>query len=467
MDKRIIFITSIILSIGALFVLPVDDDFYYLTAPHKDFLAQNLLPNGPFWRPFDVLFGLFMGKFSFLFPFLNHILVLIGYAYAIYGLNHILNYCYISKTSQFISLAIFGLSPALVATTYSVDSSNQSISLALGIASLLYYDKHKFPAYLLMILSVFAKESGIAWFAITPLLNVLMQKLHGKTYQPMSLMDYKKLIKPWCISLFIIAIYAIARITLSTHIASPADASSRYSSGIGMNSLLGLGMILASATTAIDTIALFLEKNWTILAISILVSSMIIILYLKKIKWQKSKILLLAICILAISSPHLVMKHPAEMHVYPTLWMLALSIGILTSEAEWTKKDYAIIYMYSIVSILVFAHKGYYIYSIGKIADTRIKSAVTQSRKIPNRVLILDCDPQQKTYSVFQTDGMTCWDKGKGTRLYFGLKNPEYVEYKVIKSEQLKNQLKTYDNKIKGKYDACWIVRNNKVKVIE
>lgn len=466
MDKRIIFIIAIILSIGAFFVLPVDDDFYYFTAPHKYLNTKDLLPNGPFWRPFDVLWGIIMGKCPKMFPFLNHALVLVSYAYSVYGLNKLLNYCNISKISQNIAMAIFCLSPALVATTYSVDSSNQCISLALGIASLLYYQEHKFSSFILMILAVFTKESGIAWFVITPLLNMLIQHRHNNTALP--IIQLKKVIRPWCISLCIIIVYAVTRLCLDTYSPQVEDTTSRYSGGIGFNSIIGLGMIFTCATTVIDTVALFLEKNWFVTIATSIVSIAGLIVYIKKINWHNcSNLLILFFCTLAISSPHLVIKHPGEMHIYPTLWMIALSIGILTSDAKWNKKETTILYVYFIIAMFVFVHKGYHIYHIGKIADARVRSAVEQTDKIPTKLLILDCDPVGNTYSVFQENGKRCWDEGKGTRIHWDLENPKQVDYKVIKPQELPKYLNTFYNSAKGKYDACWIVRNNKVKIVK
>lgn len=466
MNKRVIFALAFILSIGAFFVLPVDDDFYYFTAPHADLCLKDLLPHKPFWRPFDVLFGVFLGKCPTLFPYLNHAIVLAGFAYSIYGLNKILNYCGTTKTSQNIALAMFCLSPALVATTFSVDSSNQSLSLALGIASLIYFEKHKCWSYTLMLLAVFAKESGIAWFAITPLLNLLIQYRHSNISQPIA-QNIKSLIRPWCISLCIIAVYAIARIYLDTHIGQSADSNGRYSTGIGVNSLVGFGMILTSAITSIDTIALFLEKNWFIVTISTIVSAAFLFIIIKKISWREHySLIILAICILAISSPHLVMQHPGEMHVYPTLWMIALSFGLQTF--GWTKRELSVMYIYFACSILVFIHKGYYIYNIGKIAASRVQSVIGgQARTIPNKVLILDCDPQLDTYSVFQTNRKKSWDGGKGTRVYWDLKNPEHIDYKVINPQQLKQNLTMYKKSPKGKYDVCWIVKSDKVQIVE
>lgn len=465
MNNKIIYSIAIILSLGAFFVMPVYDDFYYLTAPHKFLPYNDLLPNGPFWRPIDAIIGFIIGKYSLPFPFLNHLIVLITFAFAIYGLKKILAYCHISPIAQSIALAFFCLSPALVATTYSIDSSNQTMSLALGLASLLVYQRRKFLAYILMILALFCKESGIAWFVITPILNLLIQKYH-KDDITFHKQDFKPITKAWCLSFLILAIYATARIYLNIPGEAGTEPSTRYSGGIGINSITGLMIILSLSTTVIDTIALFIEKNYIILAISCIASLMFIYTIGKKIKHQPKTVLyILAIVVLAAASPHLVMKHPSEMHLYPVLWLIALSIGLSISNVKWSKKENLALYAYFIMGVFVFAHKGIYIYKNGKIAESRTKSAVAQTAKIPKSVIVLDCDEQAKAYSVFQIDGKKGWDSGKGTRIYFDLINPQEVDYHVIKSEQVNTYIKSY-YKSRNKYDACWIVKDNKVKVI-
>lgn len=207
MRNKTIIAISAILSIGAFFILPVYDDFYYLSSPHKMMDVESFLPNGSFWRPIDALWGIMMGKYVDAFPFLNHLLVLICFAYSSFGLIKILNYSNVKGYTKSIAIAIFMLSPALVATTYSIDSINQALCLAFGISSLLLYKHHKFWTYVFITLSLFSKESGIAWFAVTPLLSLVIEKCHNnKDY--INKKDYTSLIKPYCISIVIILIYA-------------------------------------------------------------------------------------------------------------------------------------------------------------------------------------------------------------------------------------------------------------------
>lgn len=50
------------------------------------------------------------------------------------------------------------LSPALVATVYSIDSINQVLCMTFGISSVLLYPKSKVLGYLMMLLALLAKR---------------------------------------------------------------------------------------------------------------------------------------------------------------------------------------------------------------------------------------------------------------------------------------------------------------------
>ena len=468
MRNKIIIAVSALLCIGAFFILPVYDDFYYLSSPHKSLDMESLLPNGSFWRPIDALWGgIIAGKLVSLFPFLNHLLVILCFAYASYGLIKVLKYCNVGGFSLSLAMSMFMLSPALVATTYSIDATNQALSLAFGIGSLSMYRKHKPASYLLMALSLFSKESGIAWFVVTPLLSMVIEHgLHdGKKIDKS---EYMLLIKPYCISIIAIMAYAALRYSLNIPVETAAGYTDRYTPHIGLNNITSLCIITGLALTVVDTIALFIEHNFAVVGITALVSVITILIIARK-SYSKANLssgLPLIVCILAISSPHMIMSHPSEMHIYPSLWMIALTVGVLTKDARWKRGEVAVASLFIACGVLVFMHKGYYMYVNGKIADKRVTSAVSHSKGIPEKVCVLDCDRQLPAYSVFQIDGKRCWDSGKGTRLRFDLENPKTVTYHVIDAKALRKYIDTYTNK-DSTYNALWIVKDNNVEVID
>lgn len=466
MKHKIIYGIGIFLALGAFLILPSDDDFYSLPAPHVLENWNVFLPNGAFWRPIDAAWGILMGKCVGAFPYLNHLMVLLLFAFCVYGLSKMLGYCRVGGMSKTLAIGMLLLSPALVATVYSIDSINQVLCTAFGIASVLFYRKHKVVSYLMMILALFSKESGIAWLVATPLLSLVLEEERQDTVC-VDLKKYKLLIKPYIVSLLIIGGYFVLRLLLRQPEAM--EASGNYAGGLGLNSLMGLGMLMGISLTAVDTVALFLERNWIVVIASVVVSLAFLLLLLRKIIClKKNNWLRLLECLMItmmLTAPHLVMGHPGEMHAFPTLWGVALSVGVVLKKVQWSKWEKNVIVIFLLCCILVYLHKGYYMYQAGYFAKQRVESAVANTELIPHTVCILDCDPPiVPEYSVFRATGELCWYKGWATRVYFDLVNPRKTVYYVIHP----NELEKYLRKAKAvhRYDAIWIVKNNQVEVI-
>lgn len=465
MEKNIklIYLLGFILALGAFLVLPNNDDFYCLLAPHKFEGSHVFLPNGAFWRPLDALWGLLMGKFVTAFPFLNHLFVLLLFTFCVYGLIKILDDCLVIGFTRQLSIGLFLLSPALVATVYSIDSINQVLCMSFGIASVLLYPKFKLFAFIMMVLALFSKESGIAWFVVTPFLCLIIEN-ERKNVKNEYLRSYKQLIKPYVISFIILAVYFILRVVLRV---PGAEASGNYAAGLGLNSLIGLGLLFGVSLTSIDTIALFLEHEWIVVIVTAIISIIFLCVLIKKIVYlQKYNIFRLVQCFLltlALTVPHLVMRHPGEMHAFPTLWGIALSVGIVFRNAEWKRQEKKIVFLFFICCIFVFVHKGYYMYKAGLFAKQRVESVVVNTQVIPHVVCVLDCDLPITEYSVFQASGEYCWYKGWASRVYFDLVNPKKTDYYVIQPNELEKYL--LKAKATKKYDAIWIVRDNNVSV--
>ena len=70
---------------------PTFDDWTYYTVPQTSALKlTELLPDGNYWRPFDVLFGHILGLDYHLFPTLNHTFILLGHILNTYLVYRIL-----------------------------------------------------------------------------------------------------------------------------------------------------------------------------------------------------------------------------------------------------------------------------------------------------------------------------------------------------------------------------------------
>ena len=145
---------------------PTFDDWTYYTVPQTEPLTlQSLLPDGNYWRPFDVLFGHLLGLNYRLFPFLNHLFILLGHILNTWLVYRILQWFRVSTLSRNLSVVFFYLSSGTLGTVLNIDSLNQVYSLLWGLLALYSYISlsgyRKFMLWLLCaLLSVFAKESG-------------------------------------------------------------------------------------------------------------------------------------------------------------------------------------------------------------------------------------------------------------------------------------------------------------------
>lgn len=462
-------IAAALLNIGAFFVLPVYDDWYYLSAPTDELNIDKLLPDAVFWRPIDAVFGYLTGLWVQSFPFFHHLIVVTGYLFSVWGLARITDKCCISGFAKFLSMSLFICSPMLVATTYSVDSANQALSLVFGVASLLAYEKRKTLAYACMILSLFSKESGIVWLAVTPALSlwVINGKDEGESGQPARL-SAAELWNTYRTPLLIIAAYFALRAMLATADFNSLEPESRYASFSISNIFKGIVLLLGGSLSCIDTIALFLEKDYTVTLLTAIVSLLFLYITGKKLKISrhKWKALVLAVCILAVSSPHLIMSHPAEMHAYPTLWMIAFALGILLDGSEWKRQERIAAYLFLATSLCVFVHKGWYIFQNGLHASKRVKTAVAGTNFIPKHISVIDLDKQRAIYSVFSTTPERSWAMATGTRMYFDFKNPEHIDYRCATPSQKESILQEVLSAGKD-IDCIWIVENDSVTVLD
>ncbi len=60
-------------------VCPLFDDWYYSTSPNMSFTLDQLKPTAVFWRPFDVLFGVFNGLIPNIYPIPNRVAVVLAH----------------------------------------------------------------------------------------------------------------------------------------------------------------------------------------------------------------------------------------------------------------------------------------------------------------------------------------------------------------------------------------------------
>ena len=460
----LLFAGLIVLSSGALFVLPVLDDWHYLSSPRFRFDPEDFRPGAVFWRPIDLLVGLVNGRCLSLFPYLNHLIVLCAYYYAWWQLRLLLRR-HGRGYAAFAALALFAVSPALVACVYSVDSVNQALSLAFGAASLVRFARRRWLAYLLMLLSLFSKENGIVWFALTPVLSILVLESPAEER-----LDWRgaarKLRKPALASCLLVAAYFAARLLLRESTEASVG-SGWYDSGLGWNSLKGLGILLAGGLTCIDTLALFVERNWAVVATTAGVSGFFLLALLKGFlparRSPRAWALWLSIVLSCV--PYVLMDHPGEMHAYTIVWMFSLSIGLLfpAEPARWQRAAFG---LFLLVCVPVYVHKACYIVGQGRHAWARTWNAVQATPFTPRKVVVIDCNPPRTVYSVFQTTSQNLWARGLSTNLYFDGVNPQESDYRLVLPSEVGRAIRGVCANPRGA-DCLWVLRGDEVECID
>ena len=171
-------------SLLALFapIMPFHDDWWYLTAPNVDFTWRDLLPEKSFWRPFDALFGGFLGMFPSCFPWANKVAIVSAHVLNVWMMDRVL--CQFRKNDsmstgqRFLALSVMAFSSAAVSALVNTDTINQVWCITFGLYGtfLMLNDSSKtytISTVICFFVSILIKESGVAWLAVAPLLDYI------------------------------------------------------------------------------------------------------------------------------------------------------------------------------------------------------------------------------------------------------------------------------------------------------
>lgn len=280
-------IAFLFLAVGAFFIRPVDDDWFNGACPRFDFQWTDLLPLGSFWRPVEKGLGGFLGSYPLLFPALNHLLVVLFFVLTAWMATLILRRCAVGRGVRQAAFFILLLSPAGMATLFSVDAVNQAGAAFFGLLSVYAYLRHsgsrRYVYWLFCaVVAVFFKESGIAYFLVAPLFAYAVSDPRWRALGNAA--ETKKWLFPLLAGGAMAVAYLVARMLLSNGEAPfSGNPSSNYAMHLSVvNMLKNLGLLLGSALTTIDSIALFCPpRNWPVVLLSFLCGLPLLVLVLR------------------------------------------------------------------------------------------------------------------------------------------------------------------------------------------
>ncbi|MGP1416670.1 hypothetical protein [Prevotella fusca] len=436
---------------------PTFDDWTYYTVPQTEPLTlQNLLPDGNYWRPFDVLFGHFLGLDYRFFPSLNHLFILLGHILNTLLVYKILQWFRVSTLSRNLSVVFFYLSSGTLGTVLNIDSLNQVYSLLWGLLALYSYISlsgyRKLILWLLCsLLSVFAKESGYIWFVCPPFIVWSMGKER-----------FNRALKHLLCGCSLFVLYLVCRFLLTD---SFHFENNVYMDFTIIQLLRNLGLLLGMTFYPIDYASLIhpQHRHLTVVVVTGFLPLPFIWLLLRSCRLQKPLVILL-LSIFAGAFVNL-MTVFTLMHCYAVLPFVAVMIALLCERIKNKRALILSALLYLLTAAFTLFHHGYASWLSGKMGERMAKSIVSQCNRPVNKVMLIHLDKGETKYSSFWVIPFEAFGWGYSVRQQTGYQWPKTILNEEITDKcQLKSLLPKAE---KAGCDGVWYAEGEQVKRIK
>ncbi len=442
---------------------PTFDDWTYLTYPNEDPQWQRyFLPYGSYWRPIDALIGYVLALDLRLFPILNHTLIYFAHLTGmlmVYLIGRRLQYALLPRI---IAPLFFLLSPAMLGAVLGIDSINQVLSSTLGLIALWCYlgpSKHRLWLWpTLCLFATLAKENGICWLFIVPLLGYAFR-----------ITDRRQLRRHLAIALGCVVAYSAIRLSLPNGYALDEN---QYLAATFTDKLNNVAKFLILSFSCVDFISLFHQPSRHIpfLLLTLLLSIPFIYLLVRRgiahLKERETLVLLLTILLAA--SPHLLTLF-STMHAYAALGLIALLVGHILNRGSIGRRTITVTFaMYMASALMVDARHYTKTYDSGMTGYRMGESVILQAHKPANKVWCICIDNGEKKYSSFCVIPYDAFGWGNAVYLHTHHRWPTLLRNETITTADARAHLAhIVGQRLAQGYDQVWIVDGEKVKVIE
>lgn len=416
------------------------------------------------------------------FPVFNHLLVVVLFSLTAWIARRILRICSVSAVIREVAFFVILLSPAGMATLFSIDAINQAGAAFFGLLSIYAYLRYavgRWYLYWLLsaVVAVFFKESGIAYFVVAPLFAFAMSKPGWK-----SLVGWES-VKRWGIpvlyGMLLAGIYFGVRLALSDgRMPFNENGSSSYAMHLSVvNILKNMGLLLGSVSTTLDTIALFCTpRNPAIVILSFLCGIPLLLLILRYLVWALRrndfilKYLVLAVAIFCVAAPHLLIHHCGEMHAYSILPLCAIVAALLFADFGVGGKYIGLsLSLYFLAAVGVDFHKYACMYRSSMLGEIIAEQIDRKSENTPANVLLLEVeDIDSKGYSVFCSSAADSFFRGQYYRWKHRFASPEEIYYEILPSVPSQQEIMQFADAYRvHSIDCVWVIEGTNVTVIE
>lgn len=494
-NRLLYFLIFILLVVIVVPLLPHGDDWLFLNyfnfpeawGINNGYRWINnciLLPRN-FWRPFEDLLLKSETYLPWLYPTLNHILIVAIHVFCARVVYELAIEMKVKpKISLFFSL-FFMFSTVSMGGILSIDSIAQVLVTFWGLLSVIAYLKHKYILWILFgFFTCFSKESGFVWFFVSPLFELLYNN-RINNISIIKNLPFKKLM----ISIIPMAIYLTLYFYLNRRtIVNTVEYPSTVASGIenlmtistSTNShhlnvfvfIKNVFILYIAPIFPIDTSAIY-YKEWILLAITCALSIFsffgfikIIYNYIK----EKTSEFFLTICILICISSISLVTRAGEISPHPSMTILALLLAFCFNEAKIKSNKMIYVIAFCLSTIITDVHKYSLAYIAGRNAKEMAVNIKDNTKVIPNKVLLISVDDysMRKAGAFIPVPGQD-FHKGAAAIAEYGYQYPQRLDIKIFEKREaskLNNQIaKTISQYIKN-YDCIWVQQGKNTYVV-
>lgn len=493
--RTVVFLLFLAFLTASFFILPYGDDWGYKTEPHlyNELTSSLFLPKHGNWRPLDTLWGMLMGRFPQLYPALNHLAVITGHFISAILLFHLGRRFSFSAKASFLSALIFLLSGNTFATSFSIDSLNQSLSLTFGLLSTwncIRTEKIRYGRYIFWgILSVCAKETGFFFFIIGPSLHFIQ---HHRTFRALKEIKSGTDVFPLIVGILLTLLYFsftfgidfIGNMKNSIHTLPSFLNSSYYNLPFGTAALIGRAFPVDLPALLVKPSSLFIF----IFSIAGALPLFGVLIYRTVRLLGKGDLfvwfMITVVLVFAIS--HASVNAITEMNSYPCIFFTCcLFLPTLETLIPHKKICCILLTCFFLASVTSLIHKYVLILKGNRLAEIVANDINRQTTRIPDQVCILQIDIESLGHDIYQpipaiaagsgqimksvwnrwdmqTDLVSCQIHTDGSEL---VQTPKMIKLASDAADSLLNE---WTEKKIQEYEAVWCVYpDGKVKVIE
>lgn len=460
--RQLILLTSPLLLWAACVCYPVVDDWTYLTVPNFDgfMKADYLLPRGNQWRPFDAIFGYLLALRPTLFPWMNHVVIVVGHVVntlLVYSIGQQLGF---KSLARYISTLVFYLSPAMVATVLNTDSINQVYSQLWGLTGLLIclrmHGRRKYVLWgITLLLATLSKENGIMWAWVTPLVVAGVRNERGAMKNGFL----------W--GTIVAFLYLTVRFAWSTEV---IRTDSAYVNDGLLQHVRGLMMLIGYTFIPLDYVSIVHapSRNGWLIAITLLFSIPFLMTFVRCLLKSSSRIgWVLMASILLLALPHLLTIF-SVLHAYAALSLSALLIGYVTQQETRHRWLIGSFIAYTAAMLISTGHHWQKSMKSGETGKQLVKGVLRQSKHPAHNVFLIMQEDKSPQYSSFCVNPADAFGWGRAVCMETHYQWPELITELVVPVDQWNEKKDSFIfDALSTGYDAVWIQKHHTITVLE